>query len=74
MKEQVLITGISGFIAKHIALKLLQKGYKVRGTLRTVSHADEVRRTLQVNGADVSGLSFINADLSKLPTVIQQSA
>ena len=64
MKEQVLITGISGFIAKHIALKLLQKGYKVRGTLRTASHADVVRRALQVHGADVSGLSFINADLS----------
>jgi dihydroflavonol-4-reductase len=35
MSEQVLITGISGFAAKHIALNLLQKGYSVRGTLRT---------------------------------------
>lgn len=63
MKEQVLITGISGFIAKHIALKLLQEGYKVRGTLRTSAPAEKVRQTLQTHGADTSGLSFIEADL-----------
>ncbi|KAJ3756096.1 NAD-P-binding protein [Lentinula raphanica] len=30
----VLITGISGFIASHVALQLLHKGYHVRGTAR----------------------------------------
>ena len=63
MQEQVLITGISGFIAKHIALKLLQHGYSVRGTLRTAARADEVRRCLEAHGADPSGLDFIEADL-----------
>jgi len=63
MNDQVLVTGISGFIAKHIALRLLQGGYRVRGTLRTPARADEVRRALQNHGADVSGLSFIEADL-----------
>jgi nucleoside-diphosphate-sugar epimerase len=63
MNEQVLVTGISGFIAKHIALKLLQNGYNVRGTLRTPARADEVRKTLQVNGADISKLTFYEADL-----------
>jgi nucleoside-diphosphate-sugar epimerase len=28
----VLVTGISGFIAKHCALDLLRQGYRVRGT------------------------------------------
>jgi hypothetical protein len=30
----VLITGISGFIARHCALELLSAGYAVRGTVR----------------------------------------
>jgi len=63
MNDQVLVTGISGFIAKHIALRLLQGGYRVRGTLRTPVRAEEVRRALQSHGADVSQLSFIEADL-----------
>lgn len=63
MQEQVLVTGISGFIAKHIALKLLQTGYRVRGTLRTLAHANAVRRSLQIHGTDISGLSFVEADL-----------
>lgn len=32
----VLVTGISGFIASHLADKLLEAGYKVRGTTRDV--------------------------------------
>jgi dihydroflavonol-4-reductase len=59
----VLVTGISGFIAKHVALQLLQEGYAVRGTVRTASRADEVRQTLESHGADVSRLSFVEVDL-----------
>jgi nucleoside-diphosphate-sugar epimerase len=33
----VLVTGINGYIATHIGLQLLQKGYKVRGTSRSDS-------------------------------------
>ena len=35
----VLITGINGYIASHIGLILLQKGYSVRGTSRSASAA-----------------------------------
>jgi len=63
MSEQVLITGISGFTAKQIALNLLLKGYDVRGTLRTPKRAEQIRQTLEDNGADVSGLSFLEVDL-----------
>lgn len=31
----ILLTGINGYIASHIALQLLQKGYTVRGTSRS---------------------------------------
>ena len=46
MSDLVLLTGISGFIAKHVALKLLGAGYAVRGTLRRLDRADEVRAAL----------------------------
>lgn len=34
MTDRVLVTGISGFIASHTAVKLLEKGFTVRGTVR----------------------------------------
>ncbi|UCC53404.1 MAG: NAD-dependent epimerase/dehydratase family protein [Anaerolineaceae bacterium] len=63
MSEPVLVTGITGFTAKHIALNLLEKGYHVRGSLRTPKRANQIRQTLQTNGADISGLSFTEANL-----------
>lgn len=63
MNQQVLLTGISGFIAKQIARELLTHGYRVRGTVRTPSRADEVRRALERAGVDTARLDFANADL-----------
>jgi len=53
MNPTVLVTGISGFIAKHVALELLNAGYKVRGTVREAAAADAVRRALALLGADL---------------------
>ncbi|CEP24189.1 unnamed protein product [Cyberlindnera jadinii] len=38
----VLVTGASGFLALHIVGQLLQKGYKVVGSVRSVSKAEEL--------------------------------
>ena len=35
----------------------------MRGTLRTPKRANQIRQTLQTNGADISGLSFTEANL-----------
>ncbi|MBL9051402.1 MAG: aldehyde reductase [Tabrizicola sp.] len=62
--ELILLTGVSGFIAKHVALKLLNAGYSVRGTVRRLDRADEVRAALQPYLTETSGqLSFVQADL-----------
>jgi dihydroflavonol-4-reductase len=61
--QTVLITGISGFIAKHCAVELLTHGYGVRGTVRSLAKAEQVRATLGKH-ADVSGLEFVEADLN----------
>ena len=63
MQETVLVTGVSGFIARQVALDLLNAGYRVRGTLRDASRSESVRETLARAGADVSGLEFVEADL-----------
>jgi dihydroflavonol-4-reductase len=61
-KPTVLITGISGFIARHCAVEMLNAGYGVRGTVRTLQRAAEVKATL-AHHADVSRLDFMQADL-----------
>lgn len=65
MAKRILVTGVSGFIAKHVALQLLQKGYEVQGTVRALNKADQVRRSLSEAGADITGLTFASADLSR---------
>ena len=47
MVEKVLVTGITGFLAKHVALKFLNAGYQVCGTLRRLDRAEEVRHALR---------------------------
>ncbi len=62
MTKTVLLTGITGFIAKQIAFDLLNQGYKVLGSLRSKKRADEVRKALA--GAPLENLSFVTLDLS----------
>lgn len=67
MAQTVLLTGISGFIAKHVAVKLLNAGYNVRGSLRNLARADEVRAALGPHllpKVDLSNLSFVALDLT----------
>lgn len=59
----VLVTGITGFIAKHCALELLRHGYRVRGTVRSLARGDGVRQTL-ARHVDVTRLEFVEADLT----------
>jgi dihydroflavonol-4-reductase len=61
-KPTVLITGISGFIAKHCAAEMLNAGYRVRGTVRSLQRSTQVRETL-ARSADTSQLEFVEADL-----------
>jgi dihydroflavonol-4-reductase len=64
MAETVLLTGVSGFIAKHIALKFLNAGYNVRGTVRRLDRGEEVRAAVTPHLGESAGtLSFVQADL-----------
>jgi len=57
-----LVTGVSGFIAKHCAVELLNAGYRVRGTIRSLGRSAQVKDTL-ARHADTSRLEFAETDL-----------
>jgi dihydroflavonol-4-reductase len=61
---QVLVTGITGFIAKHVAMLLLEAGHEVRGTMRNLAKGERTRASLAAAGADVSRLELVEADLT----------
>ena len=63
--KKVLVTGATGFIGLHCVHQLLEKGYAVRGTLRSQSRAQEVRDGLSSTGVDISNLELVEADLLK---------
>jgi dihydroflavonol-4-reductase len=44
--DLILVTGASGFVGKWCALRLLEGGYRVRGTVRSAPKAEQVRRTI----------------------------
>lgn len=61
---RVLVTGASGFVAQHVILQLLAKGHEVRGTLRSLKRAEEVRAVLAKFDPRATEITFIEADLS----------
>jgi len=63
MADQVLVTGISGFIAAHVTERLLAKGYAVRGTVRNKVKGQKIADKLSENGSDTSKLELFEADL-----------
>lgn len=65
--QTVLLTGASGYIAKHILVQLLNAGFAVRASVRNLTRADEVRAAVQphVNGPLGDRLSFVALDLEQ---------
>ena len=63
--ELVLVTGGSGFIGAHCILQLLDAGYRVRTTVRSLKREPDVRAMLNIGGADPGDrLSFFATDLT----------
>lgn len=63
MNSQVLVTGASGFIAQQTILDLLEQGYRVRGTLRSLDKAEFLRDSLRRHTPMADMLECVEANL-----------
>lgn len=62
--ETVLVTGGTGFVGLQCVLQLLQQGYPVKTTLRSLESRDQVLKTLANSGlTSFDRLTFVVADL-----------
>lgn len=64
-KGLILVTGITGYVGKWVALDLLRSGYRVRGTLRSLDRSAEVTDTLgrELGQGTLDRLELVAADL-----------
>ena len=63
--KPILVTGASGFVAIHTIIQLLQQGYQVRGTLRSLKNESEVRETIAKYVQANDRLEIVPADLEQ---------
>ncbi|CCM04626.1 uncharacterized protein FIBRA_06810 [Fibroporia radiculosa] len=68
----IVVTGISGYIGSHVGLAALTAGHHVRGTVRSLARAEEVKAAYAKQGADISRLEFALVD--DLTSEVQLSA
>lgn len=63
--ETVLVTGVTGFLGSHTAIHLLNRGYRVVGTLRDMNRAAAIRAVLGPHSAHMDRLELREADLNE---------
>ncbi|MCB0637865.1 MAG: aldehyde reductase [Lewinella sp.] len=61
--QTVLLTGVTGFLGSHTTIQLLEKGYRVIGTLRKLDRAPAIQAVIARHTDRVDQLSFAEADL-----------
>lgn len=64
----VLVTGGSGFLGSYCIISLINAGYQVRTSIRSLSKVPSVKEALKNGGlthSDFNRLSFVEADLNK---------
>ena len=62
--DRVLVTGISGYIGSHVAAKLIEQGYEVRGTVRALGKGQRILKAMAERGVDTTKVDLIQANLA----------
>ena len=63
-KGKVLLTGVTGFLGAHTTIQLLNKGYKVIGTMRNLKRAAEIKSVIAKHTSNIHYLQFAEANLT----------
>src|SRR5690349_10541348 len=62
-QKPILVTGATGFLASHIIKQLLDQGYKVRGTVRSLARKEKNQFLHELVPERNSNLELVEADL-----------
>ena len=65
IKSQVLVTGASGYIASWLVKYLLEDGYTVHGTVKSLDNKKKVEHLNKIAEESVGELKLFEADLLK---------
>ncbi|EDK31897.1 NAD-dependent epimerase/dehydratase family protein (macronuclear) [Tetrahymena thermophila SB210] len=60
---RVLVTGASGYLAGHVLYYLLERGYKVRGTVRSLKDPKKINHLYDIYPSQKDNLELVEADL-----------
>ena len=63
VKETVLVTGATGFVAGHVIDILLERNYKVIGTVRSLNDPKKYEYLYNINSSKKHNLSLVEANL-----------
>lgn len=63
--SKVLLTGVTGFLGSHTTIQLLEKGYSVLGTLRSMDRVNEIKEVIAQHTSHIDNLTFAQADISQ---------
>jgi dihydroflavonol-4-reductase len=68
-RKKILVTGGSGFIAKHVILQLLNEGFEVRASVRSLDRSAEIMAAMVLHAKNTTDLekrlTFCELDLTK---------
>lgn len=65
MTKKLLVTGASGFIGTHCVLELLNNGYQVKGTVRNLERAEQIRNIMKKHTKKADAIEFVQAELTE---------
>ena len=63
--EKVLVTGATGYIGLHCIQQLLDQGYAVNGSLRSLERKDEIFESLKSNNTSTEHLKLFSFNLNE---------
>lgn len=64
MPGKLLVTGATGFIAAHCIVDLLNHGFEIKGTVRSLNRGEQIRTILKQHSKNADSFEFVQAELT----------